>query len=262
MDEDVKLANKREDSSKLKGFILMMAVCLTAGFIGGFLVAGAEHMDIFKNMEFMFSDAIKFISMYINFALAIISIIVVVILYRQSRKMFAVWDGEDEAVSKAFEKKLNIAMIIVSINTILLFVFMAIGIMRLVELKAMGKNPFTVVSIFIYFMGAVGTLLFTIIAQQKIINFTKEINPEKKGSIFDTKFQKKWFESCDELERQQIFEASYASYKAVNVVCMAILFMLMLGADLLNVGVLPICIVGIIWLVSVLSYSIKGLKFE
>ena len=262
MNEDVKLANKKEDNSKLKGFTLMMAVCLIAGFIGGFVVAGAGDMDIFKDMAAVISGAIKFISMYANFVLTIISVIAVFILCRQSRKLFAKWDGEDEAVSKAFEKKLSIAMIIVSIDTILLFVFMAIGIIRLVELKAMGKSTFTTVSIFIYFMGIVGTLLFTVIAQQKIINLTKEMNPEKKGSIFDTKFQKKWFESCDEMEKQQIFEASYASYKAVNTTCMALLIILLVGAEVVDIGVMPICIVGIIWIVSMLSYFIKCLKFE
>lgn len=262
MNEDIKSANKVEDNSKLKGFVLMMAVCLVVGFIGGFVVAGARDKEIFKEAASLLSDAIKFISVYINLALTIISGIAVTILYRQSRKLFEAWDGENEDISKKFEKKLNIALIITSIDTILLFVFMAIGAIRLWELKTMGKNAFTIISILTYIVGIVCTLLFTLIAQQKIVNITKEINPEKQGSIFDTKFQKKWIESCDELEKQQIYEASYASYKAVSSTCMIILFLLLLGSDLCDIGVLPICITGIIWLVSTLSYSVKCLKFE
>ncbi len=261
MNEDVKSAIKNEDKGKLKGFVIMMTVCLVCGFIGGFVVSKAEDIDIFAEMAAMCSGAIKAISMYANFVITIISLIIVVILYRQSRKMFAAWDGEDEDVYKAFDKKLNIAMIITTVNQILLFVFMAIGIIRMPELKTLGKAAY-IANTAVFLVGIVGTLIFTIIAQQKIVNIVKEISPEKRGSVFDTKFQKRWFESCDELEKQQIFEASYASYKAVNTACMVIWFICLFGVIVWDFGVLPICIVGAIWLVSVLSYSIKCLKFE
>lgn len=261
MNEDVKLANKKEDSSKLKGFIIMMSVCLLAGFVVGFVVAAMGDVGIFKGMAAMVSGTIKAISMYANFVLTIVSLIVVVTLYSQSRKMFAAWDGEDEDIYKVFERKLSIATIILGVNQVLLFVFMAIGIIRMSELKTQGKAVF-IVSVIIFIIGIFGTLIFTIIAQQKVVNFEKEINPEKRGSVFDNKFQKKWVESCDEAEKQQIFEASYTSYKAVNTTCMGILFVCMLGAKLWDFGVMPACITGIIWLVSILSYSIKCLKFE
>lgn len=261
MNEDVKLANKKEDSSKLKGFIIMMTVCLVAGFIAGFAVAAAGDIGILKDMASMVSGAIKAVSMYANFVLTIVSLIAVVILYRQSRKMFTAWDGEDEDIYRAFERKLSIAIIITSVNYILLFMFMAIGIIRMSELKTQGKTVF-IASAVIFIIGILGTLIFTIIAQQKVVNIEKEINPEKRGSVFDNKFQKKWIESCDELEKQQIFEASHASYKAVNTTCMGILFACILGVKIWDFGVLPICITGIIWLVSILSYSVKCLKFE
>lgn len=261
MNEDVKLANKKEDSSKLKGFIIMMVVCLTAGFIVGFVVAAAGDIRILKDMASMVSGLIKSISMYANFVLTIVSLIAVVILYRQSRKMFAAWDGENEEIYNTFERKLSIATIIIAINQVLLFMFIAIGIIRMLELEAQGKTVL-IINSSIFIIGIFGTLIFNIIAQQKIVNIEKEINPEKRGSVFDNKFHKKWIESCDELEKQQIYEASYASYKAVNATCMGILIACVLGVQLLDFGVLPICITGVIWLVSILSYSIKCLKFE
>ena len=38
-------------------------------------------------------------------------------------------------------------------------------------------------------------MVVTVIAQNRIVNFTKEINPEKKGSVYDLKFQKTWIAS-------------------------------------------------------------------
>ena len=262
MNEDVKSANEKEDKSKIKGFIVLMALCLVVGFICGFVVSMAGNGNLFADMATVLSAVIKFVSMYANLVLTIFSLIAVVILYRQSKSMFAAWDGEDDDVYKAFEKKLSIATIIVGVNQILFFVFMAVGIIRITEIKAKGTVLFDVISMVIFLVGIVASLIFTVIAQQRIVNLEKEINPEKRGSVFDTKFQKKWFESCDEAERQQIFEAAFASYKAVNNACMIIIFICLFGVKLWNFGVLPICIVGIIWLVSVLSYSIKCLEFE
>ena len=222
----------------------------------------AGNGNLFADMATVLSAVIKFVSMYANLVLTIFSLIAVVILYRQSKAMFAAWDGEDDDVYKAFEKKLSIDTIIVGVNQILFFVFMAVGIIRITEIKAKGTVLFDVISMVIFLVGIVASLIFTVIAQQRIVNLEKEINPEKRGSVFDTKFQKKWFESCDEAERQQIFEAAFASYKAVNNACMIIIFICLFGVKLWNFGVLPICIVGIIWLVSVLSYSIKCIEFE
>ena len=40
--------------------------------------------------------------------------------------------------------------------------------------------------------------------------------PEKKGNVFDVKFQKDWYESCDELEKLQIGNACYKTFKCIN----------------------------------------------
>lgn len=47
-----------------------------------------------------------------------------------------------------------------------------------------------------------------IFAQQKAVDLERRMNPEKHGSVYDAKFQKKWLDSCDESERRQIGEAS------------------------------------------------------
>ena len=41
-----------------------------------------------------------------------------------------------------------------------------------------------------------------------------DMNPEKKGSIFDMHFSKKWADSCDEAEMIMACKAGYKSFKA------------------------------------------------
>ena len=57
------------------------------------------------------------------------------------------------------------------------------------------------------FLG-LGAFLFILtgstIFQQKLVDTTKRLNPEKHGSVYDTKFHEKWLASCDEAERAVI----------------------------------------------------------
>ena len=38
---------------------------------------------------------------------------------------------------------------------------------------------------------------------------TRRINPEKQGSVYDTKFFEKWVDSCDESEQRQMGQAAF-----------------------------------------------------
>ena len=50
----------------------------------------------------------------------------------------------------------------------------------------------------ILFLASVAVL---VVLQQKIVDLERRINPEKRGSVYDMKFQKTWMDSCDEAER-------------------------------------------------------------
>ena len=45
---------------------------------------------------------------------------------------------------------------------------------------------------------------------------TKELNPEKKGSVYDVKFVDKWEDSCDEAEKILIYKCAYKTYNKMS----------------------------------------------
>ena len=45
----------------------------------------------------------------------------------------------------------------------------------------------------ILFLASVAVL---VVLQQKIVDLERRINPEKRGSVYDMKFQKTWMDSC------------------------------------------------------------------
>ena len=102
----------------------------------------------------------------------------------------------------------------------------------------------------------------TIIGQQKIVDFEKKLNPEKRGSVYDSKFAKKWYESCDEAERSIICQAALSAYRAGNTACLILWALLIVGHMLFNSGLLPIAVVTVFWLILTLSYSLKAYRLE
>lgn len=60
------------------------------------------------------------------------------------------------------------------------------------------------------------SVALVVLVQQKIVDLVRRMNPEKQVSVYDSKFQKKWYNTCDEAERAQIGQASYQAFQAAN----------------------------------------------
>ena len=101
----------------------------------------------------------------------------------------------------------------------------------------------------------VAGLIILTIEQQKLVNLTKEINPEKKGSIYDVKFQKKWEASCDEAELFAIYKSAYRSYCITQRLCIILWLFCIIGGFVWGFGAVPVLLVSIIWGTMITSYS-------
>ena len=258
MNHDVVEEIKQEDRKSMKMFAIIMVCSLLVGGVVGFAMGMMEDADFMTIFTDGLAGVIQGISHYIILILSVIVSVIVSIIYRRDRKMYAAWDGEEEETLNKIEGELNLALILMNTNTILMYVFMVIGFGELLTFETYGRAEFIRVGIFL--AGVIVSLILLTIGNSKIINFEKEMNPEKKGSAYDIKFQKKWLESCDEAEKMAIYKASFASYKAVNTTCMILWFVTLLGITIWDYGIVPVIFVGIIWLVSSLSYFIEAAK--
>ena len=81
------------------------------------------------------------------------------------------------------------------------------------------------------------------------------MNPEKKGSVYDLKFKKKWFESCDEAEKEVIYQSSYKTYIFMSKAIGLLLIVTMLSHLFFKTGIMAILVVGVMYLVLVGKYS-------
>ena len=177
-----------------------------------------------------------------------VELIAVLILYQRARTIIQSWDGEDETVSERAEKPLNLALWISSMALIAGFFLLTAAYSAGMASKSDAFGMLGGVAAF------VAVMVITIILQQRLVDLTKQLYPEKKASVYDTKFQKKWLAQCDEAEKAQIGECAYHAYNAANKTCMALWLVFTLTALVLDTGILPVLTVCVIWVVSTTVY--------
>ena len=112
------------------------------------------------------------------------------------------------------------------------------------------------------FRSFLAALFASIVLQQKLVDLAKQLNPEKEGSVYDTRFQKKWFESCDEAERAIIGQCAFKAYQAMCRVCLVLWAVFALGGIFFSWGFLPAMAVCIVWGVGQSVYSWTCLKLD
>lgn len=88
----------------------------------------------------------------------------------------------------------------------------------------------------------------------RFIKDIQKIYPDKCGDPASGKFQEQWLNSCDEAEKEMIYQSAYKAYsitmKAVHVLIVAA----MLCHLMWNTGIMAVLMLGIIWLVMTVVY--------
>lgn len=248
---DIKKANRKA----MPGFLLITLVGAIVGGIVGFYSAkyGVERLaGSMKSAGAFFG---KYVSGWILLAIAVITPIVVIPVYQKAKRLLLAWDGEDESICDIAEKKLNVILMISSI--VLICAFFLISATYSGGFAMIDKN------FNMYVLGIVAFLVILaegIIIQQKAVDITKIMYPEKTASVYDLKFQKKWVESCDEAEKIMIGRCAFEAFKVTNSVCGALSVILAIGALTFDIGFLPSFVVCLIWLVNQCVYCRAAAK--
>lgn len=264
MNEEIRLKNKKEDKNKLIIYVVILVCCFFGGGVIGAAIGFGERTGFLHNIAQGLSNLLLSVSLYANLVMAVIVAVLVIILYKRCRALFKVWnpdeDEEDNDTLYQMNQLSNTILLITVIAQTLLLAFMALGFIQMFQMDSTAYTMRT--GMICFWVGLIACGIVVIVSQQKVVNFTKELNPEKQGSVFDRKFQKVWLESCDEAEKKAVYESSFTSYKATNTACMLMWFFCIAGIIVFDFGVAPVFIVTVIWLTSAVSYCIKAMMLE
>ena len=176
------------------------------------------------------------------------------ILFALTKKRADKWDGEDEDEIDAIESSLNIPVIMCSILSILDVILFSSACYFLNE-----QLPGWIVwPTIVFLVGIIGVSYIN----ERAVMLEKKLNPEKKGSSLDLNFRKKWIASCDEAQKQIIWQSGYAAYVACNISCTVLWIVAFFVQMSLRCGIMPVLGVGIIWLINNLTYTLTCAKLE
>lgn len=245
---------RSEDRKALKKFWIYIIAGVLLGGILGVGMAFVKFGDIDavnKTLNHVVVTLFPASMIIVTFLVAII----VAIIYCKSRKAFRNWDGETEEIIEKVETRLSGAIWLTTMNTIWnYFAFGAVFCMNYWNRIENGETDSAMLLVGTFLIG----LVLCIVEQQKIVNLEKEINPEKKGSIYDAKFHKVWEDSCDEAELLMIYKSGYKSYKVTQMLCLVLWTLCVLGGFIWDIGIVPVLIVAIVWATNVTSYTLEA----
>ncbi|RDY28602.1 DUF3169 family protein [Lachnotalea glycerini] len=248
---------KKEDKKAIKKFIVILILSALAGGVVGYCSVMFKE----KVARIISESLLKFLlglTPIANLILPISGLFFILYLYQKSRRLYQEWDGEDEEEMAQIELYLAYALWLSSILTIVSFFLFAVGFYNIIY----GLDDDILFRV-IFITGAlIVSIVIITISHQKIVNFLKEINPEKKGSVFEAKFAKTWEKSCDEAEKLSIYKAAYKAYQTVNRTCSILWLMCVLGAMVWDFGLLPVTLVSVIWIVQISSYCKESIRLS
>ena len=247
LNDSIRQANRKA----LPKFLLTVFCAGLAGGVFGFC-ASYFGLDGMAGALGQAGEAFsQWVAPWLLLACAVLQPLVCLPMYLGAKKSLSRWDGEDEEVSDRVERALSVLIVVVGMFTLL--TMFLLGASYAAPLLQGDKPPLLILlgAPVFFFINAVEALLI----QQRAVDLTKRLYPEKTASVYDTKFQKKWFDSCDEAEKLIIGQCAYKSYSATSKICAALWLVFTLSALFLGTGLLPILAVCLIWAVSTGVYG-------
>lgn len=257
---------QKEDQVAQKRFTIIMIIAILFGAVLGFLI-------VFLGRSFITGDKsglvtfTKIVSPFLQFyILPFILVLLTAIIDIRTRSVlkscrFALthWDVEDEAGAKKINQSLS-KMLTLSQGSYVI----AFCIFGLICYNMVGGDS-SIYHLIITFI-VIATFLYSLLSfthvQKKSVNLLKEMNPEKRGSVFDLKFQSKWLESCDEAEQLIIYKSAYKAYRVMTHICLGLTMIFTILGMAFPFGILPLLLSCGLWLVNIVVYNLESMKLE
>lgn len=183
-------------------------------------------------------------------ALGLLLSVAATALYLAAKKPMARANEDDDAYEKA-NRLLCLSMILTTLGFpwFMLTAGLAFGRTILAESISLAGFGFGLLIL---------QLVWLTVLQALVIGATKKLYPEKRGNVFDTKFQKDWYASCDEAEQKTIGDCSYFTFQIMNFVYPFVLLVLLMVGSAWSINALWFVLLGGLWMTQTLTYQLRN----
>ena len=242
---------KRDNRKALPKFFLILLGAAVFGGVAGFAAGWMGHDNLSGVVTAAVTGWLTAMAPWVMAVTSAVSLAVIFWLYRSAKKLCAGWNGEDELPMEQAEEKLSWAMMAATVQVVLDMFFFAAA--------AVSENMSALIGVAVFVL----SIALLTVAQQKLVDQLRRMNPEKQGSVYDVHFNKKWLASCDEAEQKQIGQAAYKAYHTVNVACPFLWMTLVLLSYAFDFGLLmPAFTVCLLWLLLNVTYSLEAIRLS
>lgn len=247
---------RREDKKWSGKFALIMVLACLVGIPMGFgigrvmdwVLAGGE------GLAWLAGVVIPTVALILEALVVLGNLIALPVLWAGGKKLASRWDGEDEDVWMQIDRRMSVILAVTNLSVTAAMTLMGIAVSGFVPLM---EREMMVLAGFDLFGGVplmLAELALAVVFQRRVVNFYKEHNPEKRGSIYQVNFNKVWLESCDEAEKLFIYRAGYKAYRVGYYTCIILWVLATLGAMAGIVSWFGVLFVGIILVAMQAAY--------
>lgn len=241
-------AIKKENKKALPKLLITVLISMVLGGIVGFFSGAANESGLSDVVISIVNKGLYIVCPWGIPAVDFILVLPAYVIYRKAKKLYSAWDGENEIIPDQADNLLNWCILLITLLMPINFFFMSVCMVCRSE------------SILLVTVELIAATTLIVVLQQRIVDLTRKMNPEKRGSIYDRNFQKKWIESCDEAERRQIGEAAYKAYLTTNAACISLWVVLFFMHIIFNTGLLSTFVVLLLWGIMQASYVLSCIK--
>lgn len=249
--DEIEQENKKALPKFRRIIVASLVLGLVLGLVGSFLsFFGAEDF-----LDRMWAGFSQFVAPVLMILIAVGTLIYETVMIRRNAARLRQWDGEDEAAFDKMDRSISCALSAVNLLMIIGYCLFPIAFCG-----TLANEHF--LSALLIFAAFLLHICVIVIAQQKLVDMTKVLYPEKKGSVYQTNFRKTWMDSCDEAEQQLIGRCAVKGMVALNYTCMVLWVVFTLTALFLNTGFLALITVCLIWGIFQAVYSYWTIKLS
>lgn len=243
--------NKEKTSSVKSTLLKMLAGAVVGGILGGFFAA-FHYAQLNGIGVGDFGKWLTSIRQIIFPGLIIITVLSIVsqeIYYARLKKVCGkLTEAEDEEFDKLDYEEEKMGAILQGIN--ILSQVLCIVIMSFGYSYEYFTNIIALGSCFLFIV----CFFYDGIMQARYVKLLQKVHPEKRGDVSSMKFQEQWLASCDEAEKEVIYQSAYKSYVLTSKSIGILLVLTMVAHLLFQTGVLAIIVVGVIYMMLSLTY--------
>lgn len=258
--EVIKKDNKK---AGIKFGILMICSILFGLVVGFFSIkisAGLVDLpDRFQ--QFMFTYGIEIGTIY-SIIMVIVTLLAIVWIISNTqyikKNVERLTGSDDDTEISKIDRKLSFGSSITNALFVLYFIYFSIMVFLIINFVEQYHLTLMITAMIIFLIGMLGAVFL----QQRVVDCTRLMNPEKKGSVFDINFRRKWEDSSDEAELFTSYKAAYMSYRVVSMLCGILWLIFMMIGLVTGVGFLPVITVLIIWAALIFVYSYYCIKYS